>query len=81
MKKFICLICAACLFLLSGCSGGSIYTNYREVEQLMVIQTMGFDKDKNGVTLSVSTGNSGGGTSSASTTARMIKLKLLMNSD
>lgn len=65
MKKFICLICAACLFLLSGCSGGSIYTNYREVEQLMVIQTMGFDKDKNGVTLSVSTGNSGGGTSSS----------------
>ena len=64
MKKLICLICAASLFLLSGCSGGSIYANYREVEQLMVIQTMGFDKTAGGVTLSVSTGNSGGGTSS-----------------
>lgn len=64
MKKLICLICAASLFLLSGCSSGSIYTNYREVEQLMVIQTLGFDKDYNGITLSVSTGNSGGGTSS-----------------
>ena len=65
MKKLICLICAASLFLLSGCSGGSIYTNYREVEQLMVIQTIGFDKDSRGITLSVSTGNSGGGTSSS----------------
>lgn len=64
MKKLICLICAASLFILSGCSGGSIYANYREVEQLMVIQTMGFDKTAGGVTLSVSTGNSGGGTSS-----------------
>ena len=65
MKKLISIICAASLLLLSGCSGGSIYTNYREVEQLMVIQTIGFDKDARGVTLSVSTGNSGGGTSSS----------------
>lgn len=64
MKKLICVICAASLFLLSGCSGGSIYANYREIEQLMVIQTMGFDKAVSGITLSVSTGNSGGGTSS-----------------
>ena len=71
MKKLICFICAVSLILLSGCSGGSIYTNYREIEQLMVIQTMGFDKSPDGITLSVSTGNSGGGTSSGSTTARM----------
>lgn len=71
MKKIICLICCAALIFLSGCSGGSIYTNYREVEQLLVIQTMGFDSSPVGITLSVSTGNSGGGTSSGSTTARM----------
>lgn len=65
MKKLICLVCAASMFLLSGCSGGSIYSNYRELEQLMVIQTMGFDKTSDGITLSVSTGNSGGGTSSS----------------
>lgn len=71
MKKLLCLILAASLFLLSGCSGGSIYTNYREVEQLMVIQTMGFDRSDGGITLSVSTGNSGGGSSADTTTARM----------
>lgn len=71
MKKLLCIISAASLLLLSGCSGGSIYTNYREVEQLMVIQTMGFDRSSDGITLSVSTGNSGGGTSSDSSTARM----------
>ena len=71
MKKLICFICAASLVLLSGCSGGSIYTNYREIEQLMVIQTMGFDKSPDGITLSVSTGNSDSGTSSGSTTAHM----------
>lgn len=71
MKKLLCIISAAALFLLSGCSGGSIYTNYREVEQLMVIQTMGFDRSPDGITLSVSTGNSGGGTSTDTTTARM----------
>lgn len=65
MKKLICFICAASLVLLSGCSGGSIYSNYREVEQLMVIQTLGFDESPGGVTFSVSTGNSGGGTSSS----------------
>lgn len=71
MKKLICIICACALFFLPGCSGGSIYTNYREIEQLLVIQTMGFDSSPEGITLSVSTGNSGGGTSSDSTTARM----------
>ena len=69
MKKLICLICAASLFLLSGCSGGSIYANYREVEQLMVIQTMGFDKASNGITLSVSAGNNGGTSSDDSGTS------------
>lgn len=71
MKKLLCIILAVSLFLLSGCSGGSIYTNYREVEQLMVIQTMGFDSSDGKITLSVSTGNSGGGSSSQTTTARM----------
>lgn len=54
--------------LLTGCSGGSIYSNYRELEQLMVIQTMGFDWEENGVRLSASSGSDsaggGGGTES-----------------
>ena len=70
MKKLICTVISAAL-LLSGCSGGSLYTNYREVEQLTVIQTMGFDRSSDGITLSVSTGNSGGGTSANSSVTRM----------
>ena len=31
-----------CLATLTGCSGGSLYSNYRELEQLTVIETMGF---------------------------------------
>lgn len=54
--------------LLTGCSGGSIYSNYRELEQLMVIQTMGFDWAPGGVRLSASSGSdsAGGGGSSQS---------------
>lgn len=47
--------------LLTGCSGGSIYSNYRELEQLMVIQTMGFDWAEGGVRLSASSGSDSAG--------------------
>lgn len=36
---------------LSGCS--SIYSNYREIQQLMVVQTMGIDREKGGVQVSM----------------------------
>lgn len=44
--------------LLGGCSSGSIYTNYREIEQLRLIQTVGFDGagGGEGVTLTLSSG-------------------------
>ena len=47
--------------LLTGCSGGSIYSNYRELEQLMVIQTLGFDRTPDGVRLSASSGSDSAG--------------------
>lgn len=57
MKRlFKCIAAALCLSLLTGCSSGSIYSNYRETEQLMVVQTMGFDKAQKGFSVSVSTG-------------------------
>ncbi len=57
MKRiFKCIVPLLCLSLLSGCSSGSIYSNYRETEQLMVVQTMGFDRSDKGFTVSVSTG-------------------------
>lgn len=43
--------------MLSGC--GSIYSNYLEVEQLLVIETMGFDYLPGGVQLTLASGLSG----------------------
>lgn len=49
----ICIILSLTL-LLSGC--GSVYSNYREVEQLLVIETMGIDYRPGGVELSMAAG-------------------------
>lgn len=63
MKKFIAVLCALSLMLTaSGCSGGSIYSNYRDIAELLVIQTLGFDLSDAGVRLSVSAeGSTGAG--------------------
>ena len=63
MKKFIAALCALSLMLTaSGCSGGSIYSNYRDIAELLVIQTLGFDLSDTGVRLSVSAeGSTGAG--------------------
>lgn len=52
MKRLIAIILTlAMLPLLCGC--GSLYTNYREMEQLLVLQTMGLDAEQQGLTLSL----------------------------
>ena len=63
MRKFIAALCALSLMLTaSGCSGGSIYSNYRDIAELLVIQTLGFDLSDAGVRLSVSAeGSTGAG--------------------
>jgi len=54
MRKIILPILASAL-LLSGCgSGGSIYSNYREVEHLQIVQALGIDSAEDGLRLSVS---------------------------
>lgn len=56
MKKFLALLLAAAQVMLAGCSG-SIYANYRAIEQMVLIQTVGYDLEKNGdVGMSVSSG-------------------------
>lgn len=61
MKKFFGLLITICMLLsLCGCRG--IYSNYREVEQIMVIQTMGIDNKSGGVNLSVASGTVSSGT-------------------
>ena len=61
MKIFRIVAALLSAALLTGCSGGSVYSNYRELEQLMVIQTMGFDWADGGVRLSVSSGSDSAG--------------------
>lgn len=53
MKKtvFLLLYIIAAMPLLCGC--GSVFPNRREVERLLVIQTMGIDRDTEGVELSL----------------------------
>ena len=45
--------------LCSGCASGAISSNYRPVEDLMLIQTIGVDRAAEGVCLSASTGRAG----------------------
>lgn len=58
MKKCIIFI-LLCSIILSGC--GSVYSNYKEIEQLLVIDTMGFDYVPGGVELSMAAGIGPGG--------------------
>lgn len=62
MKRCLykCIAPLLCLSLLTGCSGGGIFTNYREVEELMIVQTMGFDLTPSKTAVSISGGGSSG---------------------
>ena len=54
MKRLIALMTALALVFLPGCgSAGTVYSNYREVEQMLLIRTLGFDGGDNPLTLSV----------------------------
>lgn len=58
IKKAIAIILSASMLAVcSGCaSSGSIYSNYKEIEILQLIQTIGIDSLGRGVELSVSSG-------------------------
>ena len=51
MKKLLCLLLCALLPALGGCGG--VYANYREVEQLHLVQTLGLDAQGEGLRLSL----------------------------
>ena len=62
MKRGISLLIIFLLLLsLSGCSG--IYSNFRELERLLVIQTMGIDFAEEGVGISLASGANSDGSS------------------
>ena len=54
MKKTILLLVISLTVaaLLSGC--GSLYSNYREIEQLCVVQTLGLDRLPGGIAVTLS---------------------------
>lgn len=59
MKQLIALALVLALVPMSGC-GGSIYANYRPIEELVLIRTVGYDLEENGdVGLAVSSGKGG----------------------
>lgn len=52
MKRYISfLIIIPVLLSMTGCS--SVYTNYREIQQLLVVQTMGLDQEEGSITVSL----------------------------
>lgn len=56
-KHLLLLLILPVLLSSSGCTAtGSIWANYREIEQLQLIQTIGIDAEDGGVRLSISTG-------------------------
>ena len=62
MKRGLSLLIIICMLLsLSGCSG--IYSNFRELERLLVIQTMGIDSAEEGVGISLASGAKSDGSS------------------
>lgn len=62
MKRGLSLLIIICMLLsLSGCSG--IYSNFRELERLLVIQTMGIDFAEEGVCISLASGAKSDGSS------------------
>ena len=62
MKRGLSLLIIICMLLsLSGCSG--IYSNFRELERLLVIQNMGIDFAEEGVGISLASGAKSDGSS------------------
>ena len=52
MKRFFCVFLAAVMaFSLNGCGQATVFTNYREVEDMELIRTVGVDTDGDGVTI------------------------------
>lgn len=61
MKRFLIIYVVIFALPLSGCK--SIYNNYKEIEQLLVVQTMGLDTQGGGVLLSLASAAGSNGSS------------------
>ena len=55
--KFITVILSLCVLSSSSGCGNSLYSNFRELESLHVVETIGLDSKNHSLTLTVSTGS------------------------
>ena len=61
MKRFFIVFVIICLMFSTGCSAnGSLFSNYRPIEQLKLVHTIGFDIHDEGLLLSVCGGEQDG---------------------
>lgn len=60
MKRFFLFLLSAVLLFSTGCSQSSLFSNYRPIEQLKLVHTMGFDLHEDGLELSVCGGEKDG---------------------
>ena len=56
MKHFLAWILSLLLMFSTGCSQSSLFTNYRPIDRLLLVHTIGFDVHRDGLTLSLCAG-------------------------
>ncbi len=56
LKKMLCCIITVALIFLCGCSSQNIYLDYREIDRLELIQTIGFDYEDSQITATIASG-------------------------
>ncbi len=56
LKKILCCIITVALIFLCGCSSQNIYLDYREIDLLELIQTIGFDYEDSQITATIASG-------------------------
>ena len=59
MKRFFLLLLSICLMFSTGCAKSSMFSNYRPIEQLNLVHTIGFDVHEDGLELSICGGQQG----------------------
>ncbi|MBO4678024.1 MAG: hypothetical protein J5633_10820 [Oscillospiraceae bacterium] len=59
MKRLRLLAAALALVMLNGCSGRWVYSDYREIDQMELIQALGMDEEGGEIIVTASTGGPG----------------------
>ena len=60
MKRFFCISLIFLLLFSTGCAKSSLFSNYRPIEKLQLVHTIGFDFHEDGLELSICGGESEG---------------------